>query len=103
MDAILYTLSLVMNENRRNKVFTMIKQLQMREHSAHTDFSIKCYVLVILIFNVASKSNVFYSERCDIFRDAVDVTSSTTRQRDSNVPAFIYTECIGEGYKEIFP
>ena len=27
MDTILKTLSIVMNENRRNKVFTMIKQL----------------------------------------------------------------------------
>ena len=31
MDAILKALSTVMNENRRNKVFTAIKQLKMRE------------------------------------------------------------------------
>ena len=47
MDAILKTLSLVMNENRRNKVVTTIKQLKMCEYSAHTDFSSNCYVLVI--------------------------------------------------------
>ena len=32
----------------------------------------------------------------DIFRDAVDVTSSTTRHRHSIVPAFIYMDCIGK-------
>ena len=47
MDAILKTLSLVMKKNRRNWVFTMIKQLKMREYSAHFDFSLNCYVLVI--------------------------------------------------------
>ena len=38
MAAILKALSTVMNENRRNKVFTMIKQLTMREYSQDTYF-----------------------------------------------------------------
>ena len=33
MDATLKALSTVMNENRRRKVFTVIKQLKMREYS----------------------------------------------------------------------
>ena len=66
MDAILKTLSLVMNKTRRNKVFTMIKQLKTREFSAHLDFSLNCYVLV--------KSKVLHQNFVDIFRDAVDVT-----------------------------
>ena len=36
LDAILKALSTVKNENRRNKVFTMIKQLKMREYSKNT-------------------------------------------------------------------
>ena len=36
MDAILKALSTVMNENRRNKVFTVIKQLKMRGYSKDT-------------------------------------------------------------------
>ena len=48
MDAILKTLSLVMNTNNINKIFKMIKQLKMREYSAHFDFSLNCYVLVFL-------------------------------------------------------
>ena len=36
MDAILKALSTVMNENKRNKVFIMIKQLKMREYSKDT-------------------------------------------------------------------
>ena len=36
MDAILKALYLVMNENRRNKVFTVIKQLKVRECSKDT-------------------------------------------------------------------
>ena len=72
----------------------MIKQLKMREHSAHTDFSLNCYVLVIFISTVLPSLTSAIRSVVDLFRDAVDVTSSTTRQRDSNVPAFIYTECI---------
>ena len=40
MDAILKALSTVMNENRRNKVFSVIKQLKMRENSKDTYFSL---------------------------------------------------------------
>ena len=72
---ILKTLSLVMNENRRNKIFTMIKQLNLREYSAHFDFLLNCYVL--LIFNSAVPSSLMscIQNIDDIFRDAVDVTS----------------------------
>ena len=64
MAAILKALSTVMNENRRNKEFTMIKQLQMREYSAQANFLLNCYYLECFYFNVASKSNIFHSERC---------------------------------------
>ena len=40
MDTILKALSRVMNKNRRNKVFTVIKQLIMREYSKDTYFSL---------------------------------------------------------------
>ena len=40
MDAILKALSTVMNENRRNKVFYVIKQLKVREYSKDTYFSL---------------------------------------------------------------
>ena len=75
MDAILKTLSLVMNKNRRNKVFTMTKQLKMREYSAHFDFSLNCYVLVNFYSTVPSSLNSCIQDVVDIFRDAVDVTS----------------------------
>ena len=42
MDAILKALSTVMNENIRSKVFTVIKQLKMREYSKATYFSFNC-------------------------------------------------------------
>ena len=45
MDSILNTVSLVMNKNRRNEIFTMIKQLKKREYSAHFNISLN-YVLV---------------------------------------------------------
>ena len=48
MAAILKALSTVMNENRRNKVFTVIKQLKMREDSKDT-FSLHYYIHVIFI------------------------------------------------------
>ena len=75
MDGILKPLSLVMNENRKNKVFTMIKQLKMREYSAHTDFSLNCDVLVILNSTVPSSLTSYIQNVVDIFRDADDVTS----------------------------
>ena len=49
MAAILKALSTVMNENRRNKVFTMIKQLKMQEYSKDTYFSLNYYIHVIFI------------------------------------------------------
>ena len=75
MDAILKTLSLVMNKNRRNKVFTMIKHLKMREYSAHFDFSVNCYVPLIFNSTVPSSLTSCIQNVVDIFRDAVDVTS----------------------------
>ena len=75
MDAILKALSIVMTENRRNKMFTMIKQLKLREFSAHFDFSLNCYVLVIFNSTVPSSLTSCIQNVADIFRDAVDVTS----------------------------
>ena len=40
MDAILKALSTIMNENRRNKVFTVTKQLKMQEYSKDTYLSL---------------------------------------------------------------
>ena len=74
MDAILKTLSLVMNKNRRNKLFTMIKQLKMCEYSAHFDFSFN-YVLVIFNLTVPSSLTSCIQNVADIFQDAVDVMS----------------------------
>ena len=95
MDAILKTLSLVMNETRRNKVFTMIKELKMPEYSGHTDFSLDCNVLVIFNSTVPSSLTSCILKLVDIFQDAVDVTSQTC-QFHSNVPKFIYMDCIGK-------
>ena len=49
MAAILKALSIVMNENRRNKVFTVIKQRKRREYSKDTYFSLNYYIHVIFI------------------------------------------------------
>ena len=49
MAAILEALSTIMNENRRNKVFTVIKQLKMREYSKDTYVSLNYYIHVIFI------------------------------------------------------
>ena len=49
MDAILKALSTVMNETWRKKVFTVIKQLKMREYSKDTYFSLNYYIHVIFI------------------------------------------------------
>ena len=49
MAAILEVLSTVMNKKRRNKVFTMIKQLKMPEYSIDTYFSLIYYINVIFI------------------------------------------------------
>ena len=48
-DAILKALSTVMNENRRNKVFTVIKYLKMRAYSKETELSLNYYNHVIFI------------------------------------------------------
>ena len=40
MDAILKALSTVMNENRRNKMFSVIKQLKVQQYSKDTYFSL---------------------------------------------------------------
>ena len=61
IDAILKALSTVMNETVRNKVFTMIKYLNMREYSKDTYFPLNNYNHMIFIF---SESNVLHSERC---------------------------------------
>ena len=49
MDAILKALSTVMNNNSRNKVFTMIKYLKMRDYSKDAYFSLNYYNHVIFI------------------------------------------------------
>ena len=63
MDAILKALSTVMNENRRNKVFAVIKQLKIREYSKDL-LLIKLLYSCDLHSNVSSGSNVLHSERC---------------------------------------
>ena len=75
MNAILKTLSLVMNKIRRNKVFTMIKQLKMREYSAHFDFTLNCCILVIFNSTVPSSLTSCIQNIVDIFGDTVDVMS----------------------------
>ena len=72
MDAIL---KMLVNKNRRNKVFTMIKQLKMREYSAHFDFSLNCYVLVIFNSTGPLGLTSCIQNVVDIFRDAADITS----------------------------
>ena len=64
MDAILKALSTVLNENRKNKVFTVIKYLKMREYSKDTYFSLNLLESCDLHFNVFSESNGLHSERC---------------------------------------
>ena len=53
IDAILKSLSVVMNENRRNEVFTAIKQLKMREYSkdAYSPLNNFIHVIFILTFS----------------------------------------------------
>ena len=75
MNAILKTLSLLTNKNRRNKVFTMIKQQQkIREYTARTDFLLNFYVLVILNSTVPQSLTTCILNFVDIFLDAADVT-----------------------------
>ena len=54
MDAILKALSTVMNENRSNKMFTVIKYLKLGEYSKDTYFSLNILKLCDLHFNVFS-------------------------------------------------
>ena len=68
-----------------NEVFVVTKQSKMREHIANTDFSLNRYALVIFISVLPPSLTSCILNVVDIFRDAVDVTSSTTRQRDSDV------------------
>ena len=49
MAAILKALSTVMNDNRRNKVFTVIKQQTMREYNKDTYFSLNYYIHMIFV------------------------------------------------------
>ena len=49
MAAILEALSKIMNENRRNNMFTVRKQFKMREYSKDTYFSLNHYIHVIFI------------------------------------------------------
>ena len=58
----------------------------------YSHLTLNCYVLVCFISLLPPSLTSFILNVTDIFRDAVDVTSSTTRKRDSNVLAFKYTE-----------
>ena len=49
MDAIFKALSAVLNENIKNTVFTLIKQLKMREYSKDIHFSLNYSIRVIFI------------------------------------------------------
>ena len=60
----------------------MIKQLKMREYSAHADFLLNCYVLVIFISTLPPSLMFFILNVIDCFRDAVNVMNSIT-QRES--------------------
>ena len=77
MDAILKMLSLVKNKNRRNKVqvFTMIKQLNICEYSAHFNFSLNCYGLVIFNSLMPSSLTSYIQNIVGVFQDAADMKS----------------------------
>ena len=66
MAAILKALSTVMNENRRNKVFTVIKQLKMRRYSKDTYFSFNYYIHVIFISAVPQSLTSYILNVVDI-------------------------------------
>ena len=67
MAAILKALSTVSNENKRNKMFTVIKQLKMREYSKDTFFSLNYYIHVNFIstFPRSLKSCILTDSRRD--------------------------------------
>ena len=64
MAAILKALSAVMNKNRRNKVFTVIKQLTMQDYSKDIYFSLNYYTHVIFISKFSKSLSVLHSEHC---------------------------------------
>ena len=47
----------------------------MHEYSAHFDFSLNCYVLVIFISTMPSSLTSCIQNVASIFQDAADVTS----------------------------
>ena len=63
MDAILKAFSTIMNENRRNNVFTVIKQLKMREYSKDTYFSLNYHIHMIFV-STFPQPYVLHSESC---------------------------------------
>ena len=85
MNAILKTLFSVVNDNRRKKVLTVIKELKMREYSVHTDFSLNCYVLVILDSPLPPSLTSCIQNVVDIFRDAVDVELEKYNRLQDNI------------------
>ena len=102
MDAILKALPIVMNENRGNKVFTVIQclsvYLKMRENGKDTYFSLNYYIHVIVI-------SPFPPSLTSCILNVVD-RQQTVRQRHSNVPALIIERLHWKsrtGYEEIFP
>ena len=87
MAAILRALSSVMNENRRNQKFTVIKQLKMRDYSKDTHFSLNYYIHVVFI-------STFTPSLTSCILNVVDVRLTSqwrdvkkTCRRDSNIPA----------------
>ena len=64
MGAILKALPIIMKENRRNKVLTVIKNTQNEGVQKRRLLLIKLLYSCDLHFNVSSESNVLHSERC---------------------------------------
>ena len=69
MAAILKARSTVTNENRRNKVFTVIKQLTVRDYSKDTYFSLNYYIHVIFIstFPRSLKQHTTHTNRITLY------------------------------------
>ena len=89
-----------MNKNRRNKVYSVIKQLKVREYSKDTYFSLNYYIPVIFVSTFPQNLTsciLNVVDRCDV---------KTLRQRDSNIPALTIEQLHWQsrtGYEEIFP
>ena len=66
MDAIWKALSTVMNENRRNKAFTVIKHLKMREYSKDAYFSLNYLIHEIFILTFAQSLTSCFLNIVDI-------------------------------------